>query len=229
MSAVQLFAVTGAHGHQGRFGRLAEVVVFRDLAAVVADAPYAVPGLEGLPVYRDVVESVFREQAVLPAPPGVVFRDRDVLMQWMELHYFTLLDALAFVEDRAVARVAVAPVGPTAPVPAGSGRAAEGGEGSEGAEGAEPAGGAEAEAARREASEAVLRDALRVLRRHAVASIAVGGDGSYAAAASFLVERTRWELFAGVVRQENERLTDFTLRLSGPWPPYDFVRMQFTN
>ena len=228
MSAVQLFAVTGAHGHQGRFGRLAEVVVFRDLAAVVADAPYAVPGLEGLPVYRDVVESVFREQAVLPAPPGVVFRDRDVLMQWMELHYFTLLDALAFVEDRAVARVAVAPVGSAAPVPAGSGGAAEG---AEGGEGAEPAGGAAggAEAARREASEAVLRDALRVLRRHAVASIAVGGDGSYAAAASFLVERTRWELFAGVVRQENERLTDFTLRLSGPWPPYDFVRMQFTN
>ena len=223
MSAVQLFAVTGAHGHQGRFGRLAEVVVFRDLAAVVADAPYAVPGLEGLPVYRDVVESVFREQAVLPAPPGVVFRDRDVLMQWMELHYFTLLDALAFVEDRAVARVAVAPVVPAVPVPAGPGPAAEP------AEPAEPAGGAEEEAARREASEAVLRDALRVLRRHAVASIAVGGDGSYAAAASFLVERTRWDLFAGVVRQENERLTDFTLRLSGPWPPYDFVRMQFTN
>jgi len=149
-------------------------------------------------------------------------------MQWMELHYFTLLDALAFVEDRAVARVAVAPVGSAAPVPAGSGGAAEG---AEGGEGAEPAGGAAggAEAARREASEAVLRDALRVLRRHAVASIAVGGDGSYAAAASFLVERTRWELFAGVVRQENERLTDFTLRLSGPWPPYDFVRMQFTN
>jgi hypothetical protein len=153
----------------------------------------------------------------------VVFRDRDVLMQWMELHYFTLLDALAFVEDRAVARVAVAPVVPAAAVPAGSGRAAEP------AEPAEPAGGAEEETARREASEAVLRDALRVLRRHAVASIAVGGDGSYAAAASFLVERTRWELFAGVVRQENERLTDFTLRLSGPWPPYDFVRMQFTN
>jgi hypothetical protein len=223
VSAVQLFAVTGAHGHQGRVGRLAEVVAFRDLAAVVADAPYAVPGLEGLPVYRDVVESVFREQAVLPAPPGVVFRDRDVLMQWMELHYFTLLDALAFVEDRAVARVAVAPVVPAVPVPAGPGPAAEP------AEPAEPAGGAEEEAARREASEAVLRDALRVLRRHAVASIAVGGDGSYAAAASFLVERTRWDLFAGVVRQENERLTDFSLRLSGPWPPYDFVRMQFTN
>jgi hypothetical protein len=207
VSAVQLFVITGSHGLRATFGRTAEVVVFRDLAAVVAERPYVEVGGEGLRVYREVVESVFREQAVLPAPPGVVFRDRGVLTQWMELHYFTLLDALAYVEDRAVARVAVA-ASPPADAPAEAG-------------GEEVAG-------RREEADAVLRDVLRVLRRHAVATLAIGGDGA-PAAASFLVERARWDVFAGVVAQEGERLSDVTLRLSGPWPPYDFVRMQFTN
>jgi hypothetical protein len=75
----------------------------------------------------------------------------------------------------------------------------------------------------------VLRDVLRVLRRHAVATLPIGGDGGRMAAASFLVERARWELFAEVVAEESDRLTDHALRLTGPWPPYDFVRMQFTN
>ena len=217
MSGVQLFGVTGAHGYRGLFGPGVEVVAFRDLAALVVDAPGSEAGV-GLRVYREVVESVFREQAVLPAPPGVIFRDRGVLAQWMELHYFTLLDALAYVEDRAVARVAVAvadrpPV--ASPTPAGTGAAAGNGEG-------EGEGG-------REESDAVLRDVLRVLRRHAVATLPIGGDGGRVAAASFLVERARWELFAEVVAEESDRLTDHALRLTGPWPPYDFVRMQFTN
>lgn len=215
MTGVQLFAVTAAHGHRGLFGPGVEVVAFRDLAALVTEAPGTEAGV-GLRVYREVVESVFREQAVLPAPPGVIFRDRGVLAQWMELHYFTLLDALAYVEDRAVARVAVAVADPppvAAPSPAGSGAMAANGEGE----------------GRREESEAVLRDVLRVLRRHAVATLPIGGDGGRMAAASFLVERARWELFAEVVAEESDRLTDHALRLTGPWPPYDFVRMQFTN
>jgi hypothetical protein len=213
VSAVQLFAVTASHGHRGTFGRASDVVVFRDLAAIVKDVPYAAPGAGALRHYREVVESVFREQAVLPAPPGVVFRDRDVLTQWMELHYFTLLDALAYVEDRAVARVVVTPAEPS---DAPDADPADG-----------PGGGSAV--AKREASEAVLRDALSALRRHAVATLPVGGDGGHAAATSFLVERARWAQFTELVAQENGRLGDHALRLSGPWPPYDFVRMQFTN
>jgi hypothetical protein len=211
VSGLQLFAVTSAHGHRALFGPRVEVVAFRDLAALVAVAPGADEGA-GLRVYREVVESVFREQAVLPAPPGVIFRDRGVLAQWMELHYFTLLDALAYVEDRAVARVAVAVADPP---PVADPPGADAGSG-------EPE-------ARREASDAVLRDVLRVLRRHAVATLPIGGDAGRMAAASFLVERARWELFAEVVAEENDRLTGHALRLTGPWPPYDFVQMQFTN
>ena len=201
MSAVQLFGVTAVHGHRGAFAPGTDLVVFRDLAAVVADGPYAPPADQGLSDYRRVVESVFRQQAVLPAPPGVVFRSRDVLTQWLELHYFTLLDALAYVEDRAVARVVVT------------------------RDGTEPS----AEA-KDEALEGVMRDVLRVLRRHAVATLAVGAESAgHPTAASFLVERTRWDVFMEVVAQESDRLPEFALVLSGPWPPYDFVRMQFTN
>jgi hypothetical protein len=225
VTALRLFGVTGAPGRRGLPGRGAEVVVFRELAAVVAPAPYAAPGDAALGDYREVVERVFREQAVLPAPPGVVFRDRDVLTQWLELHYFTLLDALAFVEDRVVARVTVTPAPPAAGGAAGPAVPA----GTAGPEGAEEG------AARRARTEAVLHDVLRVLRRHAVATVAVGTaggagvDGEHGAAASFLVERSRWELFAELVPQEGDRLSEVALRVSGPWPPYDFVRMQFTN
>ncbi len=200
MSAVQLFGVTAAPGGRAPRVRGAESVAFRDVAALVADRPYEEPGPEALADYRRVVESVFREHAVVPAPPGVVFRSRDVLAQWLELHYFTLLDALAFVEDRVVARLAVS---------------------REGHPPGEPA-------TMDEAAETVLQDVLRALRRHAVAAVPMHGDeGGHVSAASFLVERGRWDTFVALVRQEGERLPDFSLALTGPWPAYDFVRMQF--
>lgn len=195
---VQLFAVTGSHGAVGRPPGT-DLVVFRDLAAVVG--PPA-PGDSGdLAHYREVVECVFRRQGLLPAPPGTVFRGEDVVSQWLELHYFTLLDALGFVEEMVAARVDVVR-----------------------SPGEDPAEGLD------EAAETVLQDALRVLRRHAAATTTVLGDEERRpVAASFLVERDRWEGFEGRVAEESGRLPDFTLSLSGPWPPYDFVRMQFDS
>jgi hypothetical protein len=81
-----------------------------------------------------------------------------------------------------------------------------------------------------EAAETVLQDVLRALRRHAVAALPMHGDeGGHVSAVSFLVERGRWDAFVALVRQEGERLPDFALALTGPWPPYDFVRMQFSS
>ena len=202
MSGVRLYAVAAAPGSVGPPVRDGGAVVYRDVAAIVADGapgPGAPPVVD-LADYRRVVESVFRERAVLPAPPGTVFRSRDLVAQWLELHYFALLDALAFVEDRAVARVSVSREG-HAP-----GR----------------------EATMDEGAETVLQDALRALRRQAVAALAVGTDGAgHVTAMSFLVERAAWEGFVVLVRHESARLSDFALAVSGPWPPYDFVRMQF--
>ena len=204
MTAVLLYGVAAAHGSAGPRVRDAESVVFREVAGVVADGA-AVPGAEApvdLADYRRVVESVFRERAVLPAPPGTVFRSRDVLGDWLELHYFTLLDALAFVDDRAVARVRVARGG-HAP-----GR----------------------EATMDEGAETVLQDALRALRRQAVAGLAVATDGAgHVTAMSYLVEQAGWDAFVAGAERESERLSDFALAISGPWPPYDFVRMQFSS
>jgi hypothetical protein len=205
VSGVRLYGVAAAPGSAGPPVPDAAAVVFREIAAVVADGvPAAGPpggaAAVDLADYRRVVESVFRERAVLPAPPGTVFRSRDLVAQWLELHYFALLDALAFVEDRAVARVSVAREG-RAP-----GR----------------------EATMDEGAETVLQDALRSLRRQSVAALAVGTDrAGHVTAMSFLVEHAAWEGFLVLVGQESARLSDFALAATGPWPPYDFVRMQF--
>ena len=206
MSGVRLYGVATAPGSAGPRVRGADAVPFRDVAAIVADGvPDPAPGaVVDLADYRRVVESVFRERAVLPAPPGTVFRSRDLVTQWLELHYFTLLDALAFVEERAVARVSVSRTGQAPGHAAASAPTPDDG------------------------AEAALQDALRALRRHAVAGLAAGTDGAgHVAAMSFLVERVAWDGFVAAVAHEGALLRDRALAVSGPWPPYDFVRMQF--
>ena len=85
------------------------VVSFRDLGALVTDSPYAAPSPSphNISEYRRVVEGAFARQTIVPAPFGAIFRGRDSLMRWLELHYFTLIEAITFVSDRAMARVSV--------------------------------------------------------------------------------------------------------------------------
>ena len=215
MSPLRLFGVTG---HDGRGAALpaalpqgAEVVHFRDLAALVAEAAHARPSVSEADVeaQRAAVSGVFARQAVLPAPAGTVFRTRDALARWLELHYFALSDALAFVEGRAGARVHVARRAESAltPIPRAEELAID--------------------------IDDVAADAFRVLRRHAVASVSLRSApgtpavNAAAASAAFLVERDRWRVFADVVAEEARRDPALLFRMTGPWPPYDFVRMQF--
>ena len=198
--AVQLYCVAGCHDPRCRVPSGASVVAFRDVAAVVKPHPYDPPGDGALDDYRRVVEGTFRHQAVLPVPPGVVFRTRDILAQWLELHYFTLLDALAFVEDRVVARVRVMRQGQESATDADT-----------------------------EAAETALADSLRILRRHAVATVEITDENATPELneTSYLVEREQWAAFGEMVEAEDRRHETLTLRCTGPWPPYDFVRMQF--
>jgi len=69
-------------------------------------------------------------------------------------------------------------------------------------------------------------DVFRALRRLAAASVTLSGDGA-SASASFLVERARWGAFMDAVAEEDARGGALAVTVSGPWPPYDFVRMQF--
>jgi hypothetical protein len=191
----------------------AEVVRARDLGAVAVAARYAPEALTDdlVRAHRAVVEAVFAERAVLPAPPGALFRSRAALTAWMELHAASLAEGLRFVEDRAEARVTAESVGPP-------GAAAEGA-----ADGVALAADAFA-ALRREAA------ALLVLRADAPADAgAPPADAAGRAHAAFLVDRPRWDAFAHAVAREGRRHPSLRLACAGPWPPYTFVRLDFTG
>ena len=181
------------------------VVAFRDLGALVTDTTYVAPSpsAQHIADYRRVVEGAFARQTIVPAPFGSVFRGRDSLMRWLELHYFTLIEAVTFVADRAMARVSVS-------------------------YGDEPEN-TTAMAIDADLLDTAADESFRLLRRHAVASIVMSNHAGVgpAARASFLVERERWDLFNDVVKEEQKRLREMHVDCTGPWPPYDFVRMQF--
>ena len=220
LTGVRLFAVAGIDaGHQATLAPGTTLIPFRDLGAVVRPAPYvaAPPTPADLEAHRAVVECVFAQRSVVPAPPGTVFRSRDALAGWLELHYFTLVEALGFVDERAVARVRV--------------EIADGFQERRGA----PAGaeGAGAQAGTTAADlENAAAEVFRSLRRGAVALITLRGeeggrDTVPSACASFLVDRARWAAFTLLVSQEAPHYPALRLACTGPWPPYDFVRMHF--
>ena len=186
------------------------VVSFRDLAALATEVAYAAPAPDEKNVaeYRRVIEGVFGRQTILPASFGTIFRTRDALMRWLELHYFTLIDGLTFLADRAMARVSVSYAGTTGSFAATAHPIT-----------LDP-----------EVVETTAAESFRVLKRHAVAALAptsISSGLGTVSRASFLVERERWTVFGDIVREEQRRLPEMKLECTGPWPPYDFVRMQF--
>lgn len=71
---------------------------------------------------------------------------------------------------------------------------------------------------------------MRVLRGQAAATINLtvrDEETSLIARASFLVETERWGVFSELAAKEDERHTSLDFHLTGPWPAYDFVQMQF--
>ena len=179
------------------------LIPFRDLCAVVSEQKAFVldePGPEVIAEHRAVVDFVFRNAPVLPAPVGVVFRTPDVLKRWMELHYVSLSDALAFVEDRAVARVHIVRAdGRPDELEAGSDLAA------------------------------AAAESLRALRRKSVASVTLSLETvtGLTLSAAFLVERDLWSDFNRAVDEQRDAHNRLSFGVTGPWAPYDFVRMQF--
>jgi hypothetical protein len=118
----------------------------------------------------------------------------------MELHYVALVEALRFLEDRSAARVRVARQSGAESVPA----------------------------IERQDFETVVFDSLRFLKRNAVACVSpIGESGPTVTEAAFLVERDKWSAFSDAVREEQARLSHVSFEQTGPWPPYDFVRLQF--
>ena len=186
------------------------IVPFRLLGAIVAPAKYTRAALDDaeLNEYTRILEEVQSNSAVLPAPPGTVFRTREALARWLELHYFTLTQAIGMVEGHAEARVTIVKTVSADPPDATA---------------------AEIKDHAKQLA-ATASDSLRVLRGQAAATISLpvsDSDTTLIAHASFLVDMERWGLFTELVAKEDQRHTDLDFQVTGPWPPYDFVRMEF--
>jgi hypothetical protein len=211
VDALRLYGVAAVESNA--VASLAEgttLVPFRMLGAVVTPTRYArVPMDEAeMAEYTRILEEVQTNTAVLPAPPGTVFRTRDSLARWLELHYFTLTQAIGVVEGHSEARVVITRSATADPEDATSGEIKE----------------------HTKQLASVASDSMRVLRGQATATITLPvseDDTTVIAQASFLVDMERWALFCELVGKEDQRHTDLDFRLSGPWPPYDFVRMEF--
>jgi hypothetical protein len=180
------------------------LVHYRALAAIVEPSPYAVSTLqdEEMSKYLAVLEEAQAHSAVLPAPPGTVFQSQPTLTRWLELHYFTLTEALAVIDGHAAARVSVTTQGQKQGDDA------------------------------RKSFAALAAESLRLLRSQAAATVTLPkADGDeeegVLARASFLVDTQRWQAFKDMVSKESQRQESLDFQVTGPWPPYDFVRMQF--
>jgi uncharacterized protein (DUF1778 family) len=203
---------------------------YEDLAAVVVEhSDGRGPPAPDVERHRAVIADVFAQCAILPAPPGTVFRSMGVLRRWLELHHTALLGGLAYIDGRAEWRVHVRrPAGSVAPSVAASVPAATAKRPGAAAEHVAAGVGATGDGAGLEATAAQIFHALGKDQAAWVMSAAVPlardvGEAS----ASFLVDRSRWRAFADAVAGEQHRDPELEVRLTGPWPPYDFVRLQF--
>ena len=208
--ALTLCAIVSREGRPAPHVPGAETVDYRDVSAVVRKATFMriEPSEEGIAAYREAVEGAFACGAVIPAPFGTIFRSRDTLLRWLELHYFTLADALRYLHDRQVARVHVAPasLGNTWDTVEFRTRGAD--------------------------LEATAFDSFRVLKRQAVAYVPIEVPGRRAeqgAEGAFLVERDHWGQFMALLKEEQRRLPDLRFDHTGPWPAYDFVRLDLNG
>lgn len=199
--ALTLFGVTFLESHDVRPPVPdTELIVVRDIAAVCGQSPYS--RAEATPDEVDhfaaVVDAYNQRGPVLPAPMGVVFRSRDAVQRWLELHFVALSDALNYVDNRVAARVHVFRPG----------------EPDEREVGADLA--------------ATAAESLRVLRHAAVSSVPLRTEKltGIVLSAAFLVENERWPEFAAEVETQGRQTRDLRFELTGPWPPYDFVQMQ---
>ena len=177
-------------------------IVLRELSAVVEEGEFTPNDLQPSDTARhlEIVSALYREESILPLPVGTLFRNDEVLNRWMDLHYVALSDALAWVEDRVGARVHINRAG---------GRESDRDAGSDLA--------------------AVAAEVTKGLRRHAVSVVPLRNEQvtGIVLSAAYLVERQLWEEFREAVTDERERHPQLSIEVTGPWPAYDFVRLQF--
>ncbi|MEP6992516.1 MAG: GvpL/GvpF family gas vesicle protein [bacterium] len=199
--ALNMFGVTVNDAHMAQV-HVADtmLVAVRDLAAICGPTEYRAQDLDDGSIARhtEVIGAYVARGPILPAPVGVVFRSDEHVQRWLQLHYSALTEALSFVENRSAARVHISRAPGTEAVIAGVD------------------------------VDAVAADALRALRRAAVATLPLRTERApgLVLSAAFLVEQELWEKFVAAVEEQSKAGTGVHYHLTGPWPPYDFVQMQ---
>lgn len=205
LNALRLYGVAAAES--GQTTSLAEgttLTHYRALAAIVEPSVYSTVNLDDgeMSKYLRVLEEAYGHAAVLPAPPGTVFQSASTLLRWLELHYFTLTEALAVIDGHAAARVSITLQDK------------------------------EKDGDSRKTFASLAAESLKLLRGQAAATVTLpradsDEEDGVVARASFLIDTQRWQLFAETVSKESQRQPALDFHVTGPWPPYDFVRMQF--
>jgi hypothetical protein len=205
LNALRLFGVAAVEsGHTTSLAAGTTLTHYRALAAIVEPSPYSAVKIDDAEMekYLRILEEAYVHSTVLPAPPGTIFQSQGTLSRWLELHYFTLTEALSVIEGHAAARVSIA-------APDGRG-----------------------ENETDKSMAALAAESLRLLRTQAAATVTLpkaptDDEEGIVARASFLVDSQRWQSFQDTVSKEARRQTALDFKVTGPWPPYDFVRMQF--
>jgi hypothetical protein len=200
VNGLRLYGVaTLAHADHRPLVDSTNVVALRDIGAIVRSSTYTIPPLDDNEMLdcQRVVEAVFRAHTILPAPCGTVFKSEDHVRRWLELNYVSLVEGIHFVDGRCEARVHAFVV------PADAAEAAE----------TDPA--------------ALTTESFRALRRHAVAALPLRPEEGRILSSAFLVDRADYSGFELRVREQGQRTSSVRFQLTGPWPPYDFVRMDF--
>ena len=100
-------------------GRSLLRVAYRDVAAVVTPAEFIEPEVSGESIlaHHRVIDETMRMETVLPAPVGVVFRDRKALLGFLREQYDPLDKGLAHVEGCWAVRIHMDPPEGMLPLP----------------------------------------------------------------------------------------------------------------
>ena len=198
-----LHGVVRTRGHEKALAKLAmatheELIEHSGIGALVHPAPYRVPDWtrELIRHHHSAVDRAMRRCTIVPAPYGVVFRDREQVVSFLDRQHVALDEALSFLDGAVEIRLHI--------------RRSRQGTGLE---------------------ESVLIDRAAgfytSLRRRARAAFTLPGEGDALLSAAFLVSKADWvSLWEHADDLESDN-PDFHFDRTGPWPPYDFVRMAF--
>jgi hypothetical protein len=74
---------------------------------------------------------------------------------------------------------------------------------------------------------ALAAESFRSLRKFAVAGLPLRPEDGRVMSSAFLVDRAEYGVFEAHVKEHAGRTSGLRFQLTGPWPPYDFVRLDF--